>query len=108
VLLRGYRGAGMGDTGRRVAGRLDDDLDLGIGTGVAAIRDEPRARELRLVPADGTARLAGTLKVKVGMTAISTPGIVGAWFRNIEPNLPAPISPTRTGRPAAARLCASW
>jgi len=42
------------------------------------------------------------------MTAISTPGIVGAWFRNIEPNLPAPISPTCTGRPAAARLCTSW
>jgi hypothetical protein len=66
VLLRGYRGAGMGDTGRRVAGRLDDDLDLGIGTGVAAIRDEPRTRELRLVPADRMARLAGALLVKIG------------------------------------------
>jgi hypothetical protein len=37
------------------------------------------------------------------MTAISTPGMRGAWFRNIDPNLPAPISPTLTGRPAAAR-----
>ena len=28
---------------------------------------------------------------------------VGTWARNIEPNLPAPIRPTRTGRPASAR-----
>ena len=39
------------------------------------------------------------------MTATSSPAIVGTWFRNIEPNLPAPISPTRTGFPAAARCC---
>src|SRR5215471_2308334 len=35
----------------------------------------------------------------------SSPGIVGTWFRNIEPNLPAPISPTRTGLLVAARCC---
>jgi hypothetical protein len=40
------------------------------------------------------------------MTAISMPAIDGAWFKNIEPNLPAPISPTLIRRPAAARLCA--
>ena len=38
------------------------------------------------------------------MTATSTPGIVGTWFRNIEPNLPAPIRPTRTGRPGGGAL----
>ena len=26
------------------------------------------------------------------MTATSRPGMVGTWLRNIEPNLPAPIS----------------
>ncbi len=31
------------------------------------------------------------------MTVTSRPAIVGTWDRNIEPNLPAPISPTRTG-----------
>src|SRR5688572_18571649 len=31
------------------------------------------------------------------------PGVVRTWARNIEPNLPAPISPTRTGSPASAR-----
>src|SRR6266851_6451160 len=31
------------------------------------------------------------------------PAVRGAWARNIEPNLPAPINPTRTGRPASAR-----
>ena len=31
------------------------------------------------------------------------PGVAGAWLRNMDPNLPAPISPTRTGLPASAR-----
>ena len=41
------------------------------------------------------------------MTLTSRPPVVGAWLRNIEPNLPAPISATRTGRAAAARS-RSW
>ena len=39
--------------------------------------------------------------------AVTTSGEWGTWARNIEPNLPAPISPTRTGWPAAARSVAS-
>src|ERR1700730_15138717 len=31
------------------------------------------------------------------------PGVRGAWARNIEPNLPAPMRPMRTGFPASAR-----
>jgi hypothetical protein len=43
------------------------------------------------------------------ITATSIPGMVGTWLRNIEPNLPAPISPTVTGFPAAARsLARRW
>ena len=35
------------------------------------------------------------------MTGTSSPGVCGTCDRNIEPNLPAPISATRTGLPAA-------
>ena len=38
---------------------------------------------------------------------VTSSGERGAWARNIEPNLPAPIRPTRTGRPAARRSTAS-
>ncbi len=41
------------------------------------------------------------------ITATSMPGVVGTWARNIEPNFPAPISPTRTGLAAATRCCNS-
>src|ERR1700722_4085670 len=37
------------------------------------------------------------------MTGTSRPGVCGTCDRNIEPNLPAPISATRTGFPAARR-----
>ena len=37
------------------------------------------------------------------MTGTSSPGVCGTCDRNIEPNLPAPISATRTGLPAACR-----
>ena len=39
--------------------------------------------------------------------AVTTSGECGTWARNIDPNLPAPIRPTRTGRPAARRSTAS-
>ena len=43
------------------------------------------------------------------MTRTSSPSVVGTWLRNIEPNLPAPMRPTRTGRPASARARSrSW
>jgi len=37
------------------------------------------------------------------ITGTSSPGVCGTCDRNIEPNLPAPISATRTGFPAAWR-----
>ena len=40
---------------------------------------------------------------KSAIAATSSPGVVGACDRNIEPNLPAPIRPTRTGFPLCAR-----
>ena len=42
------------------------------------------------------------------MTGISRPGVCGTCDRNIEPNLPAPISATRTGLPAARRTLSKW
>ena len=41
------------------------------------------------------------------IAATSIPGVDGTCARNIEPNLPAPISPTRTGRPCSRRLASS-
>src|SRR3954470_18670763 len=37
------------------------------------------------------------------MAARCTPGVRGTCARYMEPNLPAPIRPTRTGLPSAAR-----
>src|SRR6202035_2970150 len=37
------------------------------------------------------------------ITGTSSPGVCGTCDRNIEPNLPAPISATRTGLPAVRR-----
>jgi hypothetical protein len=37
------------------------------------------------------------------ITGTSSPGVCETCDRNIEPNLPAPISATRTGFPAARR-----
>ena len=42
------------------------------------------------------------------MTGTSRPGVCGTCDRNIEPNLPAPISATRTGLPAARRALRRW
>src|SRR6185437_11565358 len=41
------------------------------------------------------------------IAATSMPGVVGTWLRNMEPNFPAPIRPTRTGRPSSMRLLSS-
>ena len=42
---------------------------------------------------------------KSAMPTMCIPGVRMPWDRNMEPNLPAPIRPTRTGRPLAARAC---
>ena len=39
------------------------------------------------------------------MPTMCMPGVRGTCERYIEPNLPAPIMPTRTGLPSAARCC---
>ena len=62
---------------------------------VAAIRPRPSRRCCR-----PRARAPGSRST---MTGTSSPGVCGTCDRNIEPNLPAPISATRTGLPAAAR-----
>src|SRR6476661_4980330 len=41
------------------------------------------------------------------IAATSMPGVDGTCARNIEPNFPAPISATRTGRPCSTRLASS-
>jgi hypothetical protein len=47
---------------------------------------------------DRVARNARAVWVEICDDHDLQPGIVGTWFRNIDPNLPAPISPARTGR----------
>ena len=42
------------------------------------------------------------------MTGTSSPGMVGTWARNMEPNLPAPIRATRTERPLARWAARRW
>ena len=71
---------------------------------VAAVVGEAGARDARRVPADGPAGRLGALADRDRRSrATSRPAIVGTCARNIEPNLPAPISPTRTGLPASTR-----
>src|SRR5690606_1565039 len=62
---------------------------------LAAARPASHPTRSRLVRAASGARSA--------MAAKCTPGVRGIWARYMEPNFPAPISATRTGRPAAAR-----
>ena len=66
VLAGGDRGPGMDDAGRRAAGRLDDHLDIGIGAGLGARRDEPGAGDARRIPADRAAGVARPLGVEIG------------------------------------------
>ena len=50
------------------------------------------------------ARAARAFSGSKSATAITwKPAVMRAWAKNMDPNLPAPIKPTRTGRPASAR-----
>ena len=88
----------MPNAGRRIAGRLDHDLD-------ALGRDRRRGHPRQ----NASARSATHPSRRCGTPPWRAPGrdrrsprppgpaIDGTWARNIEPNFPAPISPTRTG-----------
>jgi hypothetical protein len=95
----------MDNARRGAAGRLDNNLDRRVGAGVGTRGDKRGPRDAE----DSQPTLRQALRARSGsrsaMTETSSPAIIGTWFRNIDPNLPAPISPTRTGRPAAARCC---
>jgi hypothetical protein len=56
----------MDDAGRRTAGRLDDNLDIGIGAGLHARRDEPGAGNEGRIPSDRAAGVARPFGVEVG------------------------------------------
>ena len=83
----------------------------------AVLGNEGGARAYRLVEAEGHAfGLPNRVRTREARTrsgarsAIAStcmPGVRRACERYIEPNLPAPMSTTRTGRPSAARLSRS-
>ena len=87
----------MGDAGGGIAGRLDDHLDALVATGVAAAFGEAGACDAGGVPADDAACRLARSGSRSAITATSRPAIDGTCAKNIEPNFPAPMSPTRTG-----------
>jgi hypothetical protein len=95
----------MGNAGGRAAGCLDDDLNFRIGAASAP----DATKRVRAIRGASQPTVRQALRARSGsrsaMTETTSPAIVGTWFRNIEPNLPAPIRPTRTGFPAVARWC---
>ena len=107
----------VADAGRRAAGGVDDDVHerardhrVGIlgdegGAGLRGLLQSraPRSGRRPSRPARSDARARSGDR---SATAIRwMPGVRGACDRYIEPNLPAPIRPTRTGRPSLARRC---
>ena len=106
----------MADAGGRNAGRLDDHLDLGArdqrlgivrDMGAAGLERVAERRRGRTHPACQPAVLELSLRardVEVGdADDVHARASSRACARNMVPNLPAPIRPTVTGRPAAFR-----
>src|SRR5471032_1543312 len=73
----------------------------------AALPSVTNAVRARRAASQPTVRQAARARSgsRLAITAISRPGVVGTWHNSIEPNFPAPIKPTRTGLPVAARSC---
>ena len=103
--------------GRRIAGRLDHDIQTRRGDQGAAVVGETGAPvvargieigriHLLVGPAGIPHEAPRPRRLQVRHSEHVQPGVWRAWARNIVPNLPAPIRPTRIGAPAAAR-CAS-
>jgi hypothetical protein len=66
VLAGGDRRARVGNPRWRTAGRLDNDLDPGIGAGLGARRDERRPRNARHIPPHPPAGPTRPLGVEIG------------------------------------------
>ena len=66
VLVGCDRCARMGNARRRTAGRLDNDLDPGIGAGLNARCDERGSCDPGRIPANGPAGVTGPLRVEIG------------------------------------------
>ena len=66
MLARRDRRAGMSDARRRAAGRLYDDLNFRIGTGLRAGRDEPGPPDSCRIPADRATGRARPLGIQIG------------------------------------------
>ncbi len=104
VLAGGDRCAGMGDAGRRTAGRLDDDLDLGIGAGLGARRDK-RVRAIRAA-SQPTVRqaLPRPLGIEIGDDRDLQPGHRRHLVQEHRAELAGADQPTRTGSPGGGAL----
>src|SRR4051812_23004625 len=70
---------------------------------IASSMDKARDRSALQPTRSRLARAPAT--ERSAMAARCTPGVRGTCARYMEPNLPAPIRPTRIGRPCAARSC---
>jgi hypothetical protein len=104
----------VADAGLRIAGRLDDHLDVRErrsarrilrDVGAAALeRVAERGRLIGLlVPAAEASAFAARSAERSAMPTRCMPRVRRTCARNMVPNLPAPIRPTVTGRPAASR-----
>ena len=97
----------MIDAGERMTGGLDDDIDIIARNQLTAAFQKSCCGDPLVAPADGAAGGARPLRRQIGDGGTVKPGLVGTCDRNMEPNLPAPIRPTRTGCPDAPRSAAS-
>ena len=110
----------MLDRGDRIAGAFDDDVDrrmphqrLPVVADMGAAAASPRRRARRPACAAASqptrARLARAASGdRSAMPTRCTPGVRGICARYIEPNLPAPIRPTRIGLPVGLRVAGAW
>ena len=115
VLAVRAAGEHVTDARRRMAGRVDDDLDLRRGNerervvgdeGGAGLRGGgERSRPHSVAAPSRCARAMPWRDPAQDRRSPTTwmPGVCFACARYIAPNLPAPIRPTLSGRPSAAR-----
>ena len=102
----------MPAAGEPVASITTSTASLAITAGVSSVRQVPPLRwaSSRVFapsrsspqPTDSSAAFARA-GLRSDTATKCSPGVRRTWLRNMEPNLPAPIRATRSGRPSAAR-----
>jgi len=107
VLAGGKRQSRVANAGGGITGRFDDDFDAVARDRRFSIVGELSCCNACIIPANVRRAVRARSGDRSAMAATSSPGVVGTCDKNIEPNLPAPISTTRTGFPAATRAARS-